>query len=1026
MKHTFLIQLTKLLVLSVVSLGMNAQTNHVFHEPLFRQMEWRSIGPQIGGRSVAVTGFKDQPMQYLAGYAGGGLWLTEDAGISWQNISDEFFFSSSIGAIEVAPSSSNIIYVGTGEHTIRANSSSAGDGIYKSIDGGHSWKNIGLFDSKHISSIEVHPENPDIVYVGVQGAAFGPSKDRGVYKSTDGGENWRKVLFVNATTGAAQLIMDPSNPAILYASMWDHERKPWHIRSGGLGSGMYKSIDAGESWVQLNDGLPEKMGKSAITISPQNPLLLYATIEAHEGGVYSSNDGGEKWTLVNNAENLQARAWYYTKIYSDPLDSNTVYILNDALWKSNNGGADFQTINTPHQDQHDLWLNPNNPGNLIIANDGGAAISFNGGKSWTSQQNQPTGQFYRVVTDNQNPFYLYGAQQDYGALAISNRPVNSMEIKPDIFRIAGGESGFIALDKDNPIEIIGGSYQGNLSQYNKIEQTFKDIMIYPELNLGERSKTQKYRFNWNAPVAIAPNNNNTYYHGAQFVLKSNNKGKNWKIISPDLTRNDTKKQGLGGGPYTNEAAGAENYNTISYIALSDKNDQEIWVGSDDGLLHCTKDGGQKWKDITPPGMPEAQITDIKLSPFSEGHAIFVADRHKFNEYKPYIYFTEDYGRNWKKITHGIDKDTYVKSIAYDPQTEGILYAGTENGMFITLNNGEKWYPFQLNLPRTPISAIEVNSVHNTMVISTMGRGFWVLDELSPIQQSVGQLLNNQPMLFSPQSSYELKDAIAGEQMVIDFFLPDTPIEGELIEISIKDENSNTVRVLSTRDEGIIANRGINRWFWDMRAQPLDVSKDKVYLNDYRGGLMKPGKYELTLSYRGNTYTQGCFINYTSNETKADWTKKQYYIHEIDVTVNDIYAASQSLEELYTQLKTLMSPLEKREDAQSLVNLGKEILLKADYLQAIMIQPMVRSKQDVIAYPNGLSYKLVSLREKIETPYPEISEGASQHWEDLNTEWKDVQRLLNKLLNKDIEQFNQLYKKKGIPILMVSSGISPTP
>ena len=718
----------------------------------FHGLKFRNIGPHRGGRSNTACGVVGDPLTFYMGSVGGGIYKTTNGGNTWNNISDGQLATGSVGAISVSESDPNVVYVGMGENAVRGVMTSYGDGIYKSEDAGVTWKYIGLPESRHISRIEIHPTDPDIVFVAVQGALYGPNKDRGVYRSIDGGSSWILVLEVNPSTGASDLSMDINNPRILYASMWDHQRFPWTVRSGGDGSGIYKSTDGGDNWQKLTNGLPEKMGKVSADVSRANSNVVYANIEADKGGVYKSMDGGKKWSLVCSDRLTIARAWYYIKIYADPVNEDIVYVMNAPFLKSIDGGKSFKTIRVPHGDQHDLWINPNDNTNMINANDGGANVTYDNTASWSRQDNQVTAQFYRVITDNQFPYRVYAGQQDNSTVSISSR-TNGFGIgQKDWHRVAGGESAFLAFDENNPTKIFGGSYQGNISVYDMATGITKDIMAYPVIGLGTVPVDMKYRFNWNAPIVACPQDPSIIYHGGNHVLKSNDNGQSWAEISTDLTRNEKSKQGPGGIPYTIEGAGGENYNTISYISLSMHKQGTIYVGTDDGLVHLSQDDGATWRDITPNGLQESLINSIEISPHDPGTVYLAVTRYKWNDLSPIIYKSTNYGQSWTKSVAGIQKQSYVRAVREDHKIKDLLYAGTERGLYVSFDGGKKWEPIQLNLPVSPINDLTIRN--NDLVVATSGRGFWILDDLSAIQEKAVDSKMDMAKLITPKNSYK--------------------------------------------------------------------------------------------------------------------------------------------------------------------------------------------------------------------------------------------------------------------------------
>ena len=649
-------------------------------DSLYHGLKWRNIGPFRGGRSVTSTGVIGKPHTYYMGSTGGGVFKTTDDGITWKNISDGFFKTGSVGAIAVAESDPNIVVVGMGEHAARGVMTSMGDGVYKSMDAGKTWSHLGLDKTRHISDVVIHPTNPNIIYVTAQGAQYAPSKERGIYKTTDGGKTWKNILSVNNTTGASSLSMDMTNPRILYASMWQHQRYPWVMESGGENSGLFKSIDAGTTWTKMKLGLPKDFGKSGISVSRANPDRVFAVIEAagKKGGVYRSDNAGKTWKQVNSNRVNIARSWYYMEIFADPQNENTVYVLNAPVMKSIDGGKSFSNIPVPHGDNHHLWINPTDNKNLINSNDGGANISFNGGKSWSTQQNQATSQFYRVITDNLVPYNVYGGQQDNSAIGIASRTNDGGIDWKDWYSVAGGESAFIAFDPDAPELVYGGTYQGNISTWSRTSREQKSIKEYPELGLSIAPKDSKYRYNWNAPIITSPHNRATVYHAGNVVFKTTNQGINWTIVSPDLTKNEVEKHGPGGAPYTNEAAGGENYNTLTALVESQHEEGVLYAGSDDGLLHITKNGGESWENITPPGIKDGIINSIDISQHNPATAYVVIMRYKSMDLNSHIFKTNDYGQTWTKIVKGLnDPNGFARVVRADKKQQGLLYAGTE-------------------------------------------------------------------------------------------------------------------------------------------------------------------------------------------------------------------------------------------------------------------------------------------------------------------------------------------------------------
>lgn len=1044
MKHLLLgSSLALLLSLSVTPTfaQVNGPKTGPFNVALYQGMKWRNIGPFRGGRSVAVAGVPDQPLLYYMGTTGGGLWKTQDAGISWQNISDGYFNVGSIGALAVAPSDPNIIYVGSGEHAIRGVMTSHGDGLYKSMDGGKTWTHLGLENSRHIASVVIHPNNPNLLYVAVQGAAHGPSEDRGVYRSTDGGKTWEQLFFINEYTGACDLSMDPSNPRILYAGMWDHLRYPWQIRSGGPGSGLFRSTDGGVNWEKLTQGLPAQMGKVGVSVSAANPNVVYANIEAEKGGVFVSRNGGETWQQTSTDRKTIARAWYYTKIVADPTDEYTVYVLNTPLLRSVDGGKTFESIANPHADQHALWINPHDPQNMILANDGGACITFNGGRSWSAQDNQPTGQFYRVIADKRFPYYIYGGQQDHSTVAIASRTTGSGVTDKDWYEVAGGESAFIAFDPADPKLVYGGSYQGNISVFDQATSETKDIMAYPSVGLATLPKDMKYRFNWNAPIVASPQDPRIIYHAAQRVVRTRDGGISWQVISPDLTRNEKEKQGLGGVPFTNEGAGGENYNTISYLACSPHDPWVIWAGSDDGLVHLTRDEGQSWNNVTPPELEECLINCIEVSPHDPATAYVVATRYKFNDFSPLIYRTEDFGVTWTKVTRGIVPEDFVRVVREDPYRPGLLYAGTETGMYLSYNNGSFWHRFQLNLPACPITDLTIQG--NDLIAATSGRGFWILDDLGGIQQSAGYLLAKTPQVFQPKPTIRMASGstsaatAVGQNplpgMIIDYYLP-PQLDSVRIDLQILDAQGQVIRTFSSKADPdyqsypggptaeplLPCGYGIRRFNWDLHRDPIDHVPGLFVLGNYRGGMVAPGNYTIRLVVNGKAYEQNALLlpDPRIDASTQDYVEQETLLLEIENTVAELHGSVEMMGELKDQMTSIIAQLEKRGDQDKLVDKGGDIIVQIDRWNGQLVQEKQQTHQDVINFQNRLNAEMMDLHRRVDTHDPRVTNGARQRWKDLKTAWEELELQRDAIIFTEMEAFNQLYTEERLPALFL--------
>jgi photosystem II stability/assembly factor-like uncharacterized protein len=976
------------------------------------------------------------------GSTGGGVWKTTDDGIHWRNVSDGFFKTGTVGAIAVSQSNPNTVLVGMGEHAARGVMTSMGDGLYLSRDAGKTWKHLGLDDSRHISDVIIHPTDENRFYVSVQGAQYGPSQSRGVYRTLDGGATWERTLYVNPTTGASSLTMDPNNPLVLYAAMWDHQRFPWTMKSGGPGSGLYKSSDGGATWEQLKDGLPEIFGKAGISASGARPDLVYAVIEAEgeKAGVYRSDDGGKKWRQVNKDRINITRSWYYMEIFADPQNAEIVYVLNAPVTRSIDGGKTFQPLPTPHGDNHDLWIHPQDNQRMINANDGGANVSNNGGKSWSTQENQPTSQFYRVITDNQFPYYVYGGQQDNSAIAIASRTNDGGVDWKDWYSVAGCESAYLAFDPDNPEVIFGGCYQGIIEKWVKAAQESKPIKEYPELSLGNTPKDFKYRYNWNAPIIADPHDPSVIYHAGNVVFRSDNAGQSWKVISPDLTRNDPDKQGPGGIPFTNEAAGGENYNTLMYLAASPHEKGVLWAGSDDGLIHLTRNGGESWENVTPEGMKEGIVNSIEVSPHDPGTAYATLMRYKFMDLKPYVYRTSDYGASWELLVNGFtDPHGFVRVVREDPKRKGLLYAGTETGLYISLDSGGFWQPFQLNLPVVPVNDLTFR--RNDLIAATAGRSFWILDDLSFLQQekSPGDKL----FLAKPRDTYLFTGGYSenpapgqGQNpksgVILDYYLASVP-DSSTVTLEIL-EGQKVIRTYTNqpqkdfkswpggppKPEVLPAKPGYNRMVWDFRRETLPAVETIFVMGDYRGSRVAPGTYTIRLTHEGTqSQREVTLLPHPKIEASpAAYAEQQEALAQIDGAIREMHTAVGELRGVKTQLKAHQSLLEGNSKAAPLLEKGTALQEEIGTWEENLIQPRQKTFQDVINFNNKLNAELMELRSYIDVAEPELTQGAKERLSDLIGQWNKMAVERNAIVTKGMASYNELYRQLDLPALIL--------
>ena len=1020
-----------------------AASKKIVSDKEFNGLKWRNIGPFRGGRSVTSTGVVGQPHTYYMGSTGGGVWKTTDDGITWKNISDGFFKTGTVGAIAVAESDPNVVIVGMGEHAARGVMTSMGDGVYKSTDAGKTWKHIGLDNSRHISDVIIHPTNPDIIFVTAQGAQYGPTEERGVYRSTNGGTTWEKVLYVNDRTGASSLSMDMNNPRILYAAMWQHARYPWTMESGGDKSGLYKSTDGGDTWNKLKGGLPEAFGKSGISVSRANSNRVFAVIEAEgkKGGVYRSDDAGKKWTQVNSNRINIARSWYYMEIFADTQNENVVYVLNAPVMKSIDGGRSFTNIPVPHGDNHHLWINPNNNQIMINSNDGGANISHNGGKSWSTQQNQPTAQFYRVITDNLVPYNVYGGQQDNSAIAIASR-TNDFGIDwKDWYSVAGCESAFLAFDPDNPEFVYGGCYQGIIEKWVAASREGKPIKAYPELGLSIQPKDFKFRYNWNAPIISSPHDRGTIYHAGNVVFKTQDGGNSWDVVSPDLTRNDKTKQGPGGGPYTNEAAGGENYNTIMSLVESPHEEGVLYAGTDDGLIHLTKNGGQTWTNITMQGIGEAIINSIEVSPHDAGTAYVAVMRYKMMDLKSHVFKTTNYGQSWTKIVNGFnDQHSFVRVVREDKKVKGLLYAGTETGLYISFDDGQNWQQLQLNLPVVPINDLYIQD--NDLVAATAGRSFWILDDLAPIQNVTAE--KQGVSIFTPKDSYLIFGGsvtnVPGvgtnprSGVTFDYYLSEKvdsiPLTLEVV------KNGKVIRTISSeqpkdfkswpggppRPQVLPAKKGYNRFTWNFAKDALPAVDNVFVYGDYSGSTVPPGDYilRLTLGEQTAQTTATVLQNLKVNASIADINEQQNILSQIEDAIRDIHESVNNMRSAKSQLKGYAKLLKDNDSANNLLDKGKELVERINTWERNLIQPDQKTFQDVINFNNKLNAQLMHLKGFIDVAEPKVTQGAKERLRDLLAQWKTFSDERDAIINNEMAAYNVAFKNLNLPALIMKN------
>lgn len=998
-------------------------------------LEWRNIGPFRGGRATDVKGVPSQPFTFYMGTPGGGVWKTTDGGIAWKNISDGYFKTGSVGSIAVSLSDPNVIYVGMGEHCVRDVTVSHGDGVYKSTDGGQSWQHVGLTDTLHISSVQVHPTNPDIVYVGAQGSPWGPHPERGVYKSTDGGQNWKLILSGNTTSGINDLVMDPNNPRVLYAAMWDHSRAPWHgyqMSSGGPDSALYKSKDSGDTWQKLSNGLPQPVGKFAIAVSPADSSRLYALVEAkpNESGVYVSDNAGDSWVQTNKDHAMTERSAYYMHIAADPQDRNVVYVLNAPFLKSIDGGKTFSRERVPHGDNHAIWIHPEHSDWMIESNDGGVNVSYNGGETWSTQGNQPTAQFYRVNADNLFPYNLYAGQQDNTTVKIKSRNFGSGIGVEDWYPVGGGESAHVAFNPDDPRLIYAGNYQGQITEYDDQTGISRDIRRYPLGTAYRVPEEYPYRFNWNAPIVVSQHDPQVIYHGAQMLLKSTDRGQSWQEISLDLTRNEKNKQGVVEGEFTFEGTAGAMYNTIFYIAESPQEQSELWVGTDDGGIHLTRDGGKNWQDISPKGIGEAQINMIELSPHQAGKAYAVVTRYKFDDRSPSIFKTENYGKSWRQIASNLPADDWVRVVREDTVRPGLLFAGTQTSAYVSLDDGSNWSSLQLNLPHVPVTDLKVHQ--NDLLASTEGRAFWILDDLSVLRQMLLDTSNDPFHLYQPATTEQVqvqgwgggasegKNPPAGSAiyylLASEPDLENTPVSLDIL--SPDGEVLNTFTASKSSSE-LPAKVGLNRFIWDWQVAAID--KSEADLATYRGTLaylVAPGTYTARLNVGAQNTSESFEViaDPRISESAADVSQKQALLQAI-------YAEATDLRKMVVNLRAMRSSVEalsniiKKDQSAALESAENALVEKIDEWLIHTVEEGDNNFVDAGHSPGRLDFSLFEVLKLVDRSHTPLTQGVLNRVADVRARYSVALIEYNKILSDELAGFNSLTSGRSVPAIV---------
>ena len=1017
-------------------------------DPLFKGMKYRNIGPFRGGRSLTAAGIPGDPTTYYFGATGGGVWKSTDGATSWTSVFDKDG-APSIGSLAVSPSDPNIVYVGTGEACIRGNISH-GDGVWKTLDGGKTWKNVGLMDTRAIGRVIVNPHNPDIVFVAALGHPFGPNTERGVFRTLDGGKNWEKVLYKDENTGAVDIAFDPHNPNIVFSSFWQARRTPWSLSSGGPGSGLYRSTDGGTTWKHLEEhGLPKgPYGRIGVAVAA-NSDRVYAIIEAKEGGLYRSDDGGDTWQLVNGSHSLYQRAWYYMHIFADPQDPDTVYVLDVEAFKSTDGGRSFNKFKLPHGDNHNLWIDPKDTKRMIASNDGGVTVTIDGGKTWTRQDNQPTAQFYHVITDTRTPYYVYGSQQDNSSVAIASRSDSGTIGRDNWYPVGGGEAGYIAPYPPDPNIVYAGDYQGNLTRFDRRTNQEQSIAVWPDLSDARGAAPLLHRFQWTAPIVISPQDPNTIYYGGERVFKTTDAGMHWEAISPDLTRNDKSKQQPSGGPITIDDTGTEYYDTVFAIAPSPLEKGMIWAGTDDGFVQLTRDEGKSWSNVTPKDLQEwSRISLIEASPHDAGTAYVAVDRHQNDDLHPYIFKTSDYGKSWTKITSGIPDNVFVRAVREDPKKKGLLYAGTEHGIYVSFDDGAHWRSMQLNLPIAPVHDLVIKD--DDLVVATHGRAFWILDDVSPLRQFADSIGSEAVHLYQPATAFRVHTGEAPphslfsgknppDGAVVYYFLKDAPKDQE-VKIEILDAGGHVIRDYSSKrskpldepldpdakkpEKEIKAEAGLNRFVWDLRYQ----SANRVpgyYLWEYgegaKGPLAVPGNYQvrLTVADKSQTAPLELKLDPRVKVSQADLEKQFNLELALRDELNRVYDAVNQIQDVRDQLTGLKKRLGPESSAKNLLDAASGLDGKLVAVRDPLINMKISASEDSLAYAPGIDGRLAFLSMAVAGFADSAPTAAEQQeYEKLKKETDDLLARWDQVRTTDVAALQKVAAESGVQAIYV--------
>ncbi len=1019
----------------------------------FKSLRWRLIGPFRGGRVDAVAGDPTKPLVFYFGAVNGGVWKSANAGMSWENITDGRTDISSVGAITVAPSDPNVIYVGTGESQLREDLT-YGSGVYRSTDGGVTWTSLGLSDTHQITTIRVHPNNPDIAYVAAIGHAFGPNAERGVFRTTDGGKSWKKILFVNDSTGATDLSLDPTNPRILFAAMWKFQRTPWGMDAGGGRSGLWKSKDGGDTWAEItkNPGMPTApIGKIGVAVSPANPQRIYASVEAKDtlGGIFRSDDGGDNWTRTNGQQQFQVRPWYYSAVTADPTNENTLYVMNLQVWKSIDAGKTFSRVRVPHGDTHIMWVDPKNPERLINGNDGGGTVSLDGGKSWSSIMNQPTAQFYHVITDTAWNYRLFGAQQDNSTVSIASRSDFGAITERDWWPVAGCENAHIAVDPRNSSITYGGCYTGTLSRHDNRTQQSRDIAVWLNNYDGIAVKDVPHRFQWTFPVMLSPHDPGVLYAASQNVWRSTNEGYSWEKVSPDLTYADTATMGPSGGPVHKDMTGTEWYATVFALAESPTTKGELWAGSDDGRVHITRDNGATWLDVTPKAMVKhTRVTTIEPSRYEPGVAYMSATRYQRDDFQPYLYKTNDYGKSWTRIDAGIPNGAYTRAIREDIVRRGLLFAATETGVYVSFDDGGRWEPLQLNLPRVSVRDIRVQG--NDLLVATHGRSFWALDDIAVLRQMHDSVTAKRVHLFQPSVAYRFANGHSGggrnvgenpyDGLLVDYWLKDTPTEKVTLEFlnargtvmrrfngstgmtskdSVpKDSVLHKDSLAYTASDSVVTTRvGSNRFWWNLRYP--DAKRIKTVVNDegtLNGPTTVPGEYRVRLIVGRDSLTRPFTVRLDPriDATTADLQQTFDLGMKVQGRMNNIVDAFARIEDVQKQIDVRAEQSSAQEYAKRVKDAVTPVRAHLEIVRTELVDWFNHDDQATLHFPIKLYNMMLSLNSQVLGQETRPTKQHGQILDDLGGKIDVQLQRLQELEATEIKALNSLLQELGLP------------